>query len=97
MTNTVPGVAAVWTRAAVFTRSPATKPWPSAPSVTAVSPVGDPGACGQFGIHIRPEPRHRRDQLESGAHGALRVVLLGTGAPQTAMTASPMNFSTVPP
>src|SRR5579859_2753290 len=41
-TSTVPGSAADWTREAVLTRSPATRPWPVAPSVTAASPVRTP-------------------------------------------------------
>ena len=36
------GLGADWTRDAVLTRSPATIPWPSAPSVTAASPVSTP-------------------------------------------------------
>ena len=34
---------------------------------------------------------------ERRTHGALGVVLVRVGAPKTAITASPMNFSTVPP
>ena len=40
--STVPGQATDCTREAVFTRSPATIPWPSAPTVTAASPVRTP-------------------------------------------------------
>ena len=43
------------------------------------------------------EQGHRRDEIEPGPDGALRVVLVRIGTPQTAKTASPMNFSTVPP
>ena len=43
------------------------------------------------------ERGHGGDQVERGPHGALGVVLGATGVPQTAITASPMNFSTVPP
>ena len=43
------------------------------------------------------ERRHRGDELERGAHRALGVVLLRDGRPETAITASPMNFSMVPP
>ena len=43
------------------------------------------------------ERAHRVDQIEGGAHAALGVVLARGRAPQTAITASPMNFSTVPP
>ena len=41
-TRTVPGSAADWIREAVLTRSPATIPCPSAPRVTAASPVRTP-------------------------------------------------------
>ena len=34
---------------------------------------------------------------EAGADGAFGVVLVRVGAPKSAITASPMNFSTVPP
>ena len=92
-TSTVPGSAADWMREAVLTRSPATMPWPSAPSVTAASPVSTPGARRA----ARVELRHRGDQVQRSAHRPLGVVLLRVGAPHTAITASPMNFSTVPP
>jgi len=35
--------------------------------------------------------------LDRGAYGAQRVVLVRARDPKTAMTASPMNFSTLPP
>ena len=43
------GSAADWMRDAVFTRSPATMPWPSAPSVTAASPVSTPARARRSG------------------------------------------------
>ena len=78
---------------AVLTRSPATMPWFVAPSVTAASPVRIPA-------------RARSSGLISGIAAARSSAALtarsassscATGAPQTAITASPMNFSTVPP
>ena len=39
----------------------------------------------------------RLTHLDRGANGADRVVLVQSGIPKTAITASPMNFSTVPP
>ena len=66
---------------------------------------GDRGLAGEDagpGPQVRradlvPERVDGRDQVERGANGPLGVVLLATGAPHTAITASPMNFSTVPP
>ena len=46
---------------------------------------------------LGPERRDGGDEVEGGANGALGVVLLRDRGPQTAMTASPMNFSIVPP
>jgi hypothetical protein len=40
---------------------------------------------------------HARDEVEGGTNGALGIVLGRGGSSQTAATASPMNFSTVPP
>ena len=55
-----------------------------------------PGA--QVGdANLVAERGHRGDQVERGPHGPLGVVLGRVGVPQTAITASPMNFSTVPP
>ena len=78
--------------------SPSTIPSPSAPTSTAALPVSTPGAD--------PQLRHpdllaeRRDRLVSAS--AARTARSAsssraTGVPQTAITASPMNFSTVPP
>ena len=76
----------------MFTRSPATIPWFVAPSVTAASPVN---------TRTRLEPDRqvgdRANQVESGTHGSFCVVFMGCRTPHTDMTASPMNFSTVPP
>ena len=55
--------------------------------LTRVHP--DPAADPQF--------RQRVPHLDSRAAGAERVVLVRAGTPNTAITASPMNFSTVPP
>ncbi len=43
------------------------------------------------------ERPHGVDEVEGGPDRPLGVVLAATGAPQTAMTASPMNFSMMPP
>ena len=72
-TRTVPGGATDWRRAAVLTRSPATIPWPVAPTVTAASPVRTPArACDR-----RPERPDGVDELEAGPHRPLGVVLVG--------------------
>ena len=85
--------AADWSRDAVLTRSPATMPWFVAPRVTAASPVRTPARAAM------PGPRARTASTRSSAARTARSASSSraTGAPQTAMTASPMNFSTVPP
>ena len=82
-THTCPGVAADWTREAVFTGSPATMPCCSAPMVTATSPVTMPTRIARLGdAEVRADRRHRVDQLEARAHRALGVVLVrGRDAP----------------
>ena len=92
-TSTCPGSAADWIRDAVFTRSPATMPCPSAPRVTAASPVSTPARAATAGSSSGTSAR--RSSAARTARSASSSC--ATGAPQTAMTASPMNFSTVPP
>ena len=76
-TSTVPGGAAAWSRDAVFTRSPATIPWPCAPTTAAASPVSTPArACGPIPTG-RGKARHGRDEVQRRAHGPFRVVLAG--------------------
>ena len=93
-TSTVPGSAADWMREAVLTRSPATIPW-----------------SGRAERHRRLAGEHPAARLERAASSAGTAATsssaartarsasssCATGAPQTAITASPMNFSTVPP
>ena len=88
-------------RDAVFTTSPVTIPSPSsgrAPSATTASPVliptrtcnaeaGSASFSSPIASRIRSPARTARSASSSCA----------TGAPNTAITASPMNFSTVPP
>ncbi len=97
-THTDPGSAAVCTRAAVFTASPATMPSFVAPSVTATDPVtiptridnpGAPEASPSATISVtRSSPARTARSASSSCE---------TGTPHTAITASPMNFSIVPP
>ncbi len=96
-TSTVPGGAMPWRREAVFTRSPATIPWPVAPTVAAASPVRTAGADLE-----RRSPASEMALTASTSSSAARTARSGSsswavGTPHTAMTASPMNFSTFPP
>ena len=92
-----PGSAADWTREAVLTRSPATMPWPSAPIVTAASPVRTPARAWSCEPPRRRARARRRPGRARPGPRAPRRPRRATGVPQTAITASPMNFSTVPP
>ena len=67
-------------------------------------PGGDRGLTGHHGcpslerqVVVGRQSADRFDQVQSGPDGSLGVVFVGLGAPQTAMTASPMYFSSVPP
>ncbi len=97
-TNTCPGPAAAWMRAAVFTRSPATMPWSVAPRVTAASPVSTPALARRSGAPAS-RPSAPTASVRSIAARTARSASSSwaTGVPHTAMTASPMNFSTMPP
>ena len=68
-------------------------PWFVAPIVTAASPVSTPARAWM------PGPSVGTASTSSSAARTARSASssCATGAPQTAMTASPMNFSTVPP
>ena len=87
--------AAVWRRAAVLTTSPVAIPSPSAglaPRSTSASPV----------LTAILTWRSSSSRAQSLIARAARTARSGssscaTGAPNRAMTASPMNFSTVPP
>ena len=72
-TSTVPGSAADWIREAVLTRSPATMPWPVAPERDRC--LAGEHACPRA-AGVGSSSRDRRDEVERGTHGALRVVLL---------------------
>ena len=89
--------AADCSRAAVLTTSPAAIPSPSAgraPSATSASPVltRDPH------LELVAPPAIAQSRIASAARTARSgSSSCATGAPKTAITASPMNFSTVPP
>src|SRR5262245_38367040 len=73
-------------------------PSPSAPSVTAASPVSTPALARSSSAPIswpRADTAATRSRAALTARSASSSV--AGGVPQTAMTASPMNFSTVPP
>ncbi len=64
-----------------------------APRVTAASPVSTPARASMPGPRARTASTSSRPARTARSASSSRA----TGAPQTAMTASPMNFSTVPP
>ena len=70
-----PGSALDWMRDAVLTRSPATMPSPTAPSVTAASPVSTPARARSPGAELAAERGDGREQVERCAHRSLGVVL----------------------
>ena len=92
-TSTAPAGAADCSRDAVLTMSPATSPWLVAPIVTAASPVRTPARACASGAMVPTEAT--RSSAARTARSASSSC--ATGAPHTAMTASPMNFSIVPP
>src|SRR5580693_9192583 len=96
--STCPGCAADWTRAAVLTASPATMPSPTAPTVTATSPVTTPARAASPGTPAS-WPSSATAVTRSSAARTARSASpsVAVGVPQTAITASPMNFSTTPP
>ena len=97
-TSTCPGSAADWTRAAVFTASPATMPSPTAPRVTATSPVTTPARAARPGTPASAPTSATAATRSSAARTARSASpSVAAGAPHTAITASPMNFSTTPP
>ncbi len=77
----------------MLTRSPATIPWFVAFSVTAASPVRTPARAWRSGwraLTASTSSSPARTARSASSSWAI-------GVPQTAMTASPMNFSTIPP
>jgi len=82
----------------VFTASPATIPSPTAPRVTATSPVTTPARAASPGTPFSAPSSATAATRSSPARTARSVSPSdATGVPHTAMTASPMNFSTTPP
>ena len=87
------GGATDWIRAAVLTRSPATMPW-------FVGAHGHGGLTGQdtrAGLDAAAERRTASTSSSAARTARSASSSRAVGAPQTAITASPMNFSTRPP
>ena len=62
----------------MLTTSPATIPWPTAPTVIAASPLTTPGPGGEpRQADLLADRRDRGDELDRGADRALGVVLVG--------------------
>ena len=82
----------------MFTVSPATIPSFAAPSVTATSPVTTPDRAANPGTPVSA-PSCATALTRSSAARTARSASpsAATGVPHTAITASPMNFSTTPP
>ena len=65
--------------------------------MTATSPVTTPARAARPGTPPPSQLTHRRHQVQGGAHRPFRVSLRRSRVPHTAITASPINFSTTPP
>jgi hypothetical protein len=84
-----------------LTASPVTNPWPFEGSADTTSPVLTPVRT----LSLTPQRRSNsmfsssRDARIAAAAPTARSASssCATGTPKTAITASPMNFSTVPP
>jgi hypothetical protein len=82
----------------VLTVSPSTIPSPSFPTSTAALPVRTPARTRNEGIPTSSPSSVTAWVKESAARTARSASSSrATGVPHTAITASPMNFSTVPP
>ena len=82
----------------MFTASPATIPSPRARRFTATSPVTTPARAARPGSPDSAPSSATAATRSSAARTARSASpSVATGVPQTAITASPMNFSTTPP
>ena len=92
--STSPGSAAFCSRSATFTTSPVTNDPPARDAPATTSPVLTPMRIASFPSKSSP----KRCCIASAACRALSAwSSSAAGAPKTAITASPANFSTVPP
>ncbi len=94
-TRISPGCAAACSRAAVLTTDPVTRSWSSGPVPVAASPDPMPTRiCSGSGRLSSSQRRSTRSRIASPARTARRASSSCTrGSPNTAITASPMNFS----
>ena len=97
-TTIAPGSAAPWTRGAVFITSPIASVSPSATQGrTSASPVATPmrtSSASQASAAVSSATPFRTAKAARSARSGSSS--LAIGAPKSATTASPMNFSTVP-
>ena len=96
--RTSSGLAPVCRRAAAFTTDPVTSNWPDGPTPVAASPDSMPTRTRSGSSRPSSSVRRRtRPQMASPARTARTPSSSCTcGSPNTAITASPMNFSGVP-
>ena len=87
------GCATDCSREAVLTRSPATMPWFVAPKRDCRFTGQDPGASADAGPSVFTAATTSSAARTARSASFSRAI----GVPHTAMTASPMNFSIVPP
>ena len=96
-----PGAAAVWSLAATLTASPTTIASPGPPVPTTTEPVLMPVLASSEtprSSSRRTFSRSSASRISAAARTARRASSSWTtGTPNTAITASPMYFSTVPP
>ncbi len=92
-----PGFAACWSRAATLTASPVTRKSPRAGSLVATtSPVFTPTRNSKRPANtVSAATASRRASAAASARSA--SLPWACGSPNTAIAASPMNFSSVPP
>ena len=81
----------------MLTTSPATIPWPTAPTVIAASPLTTPARAIASAAQARSEVVTAVTISSAARTARSASSSWAIGAPHIAMTASPMNFSTVPP
>ncbi len=94
LASTSPGSAAFWNRSATFTASPMTNEPPSRGAPTTTSPVLTPTLISSS---PRKSSRSRACIASAACSERSTWSSKATGAPNTAITASPANFSTMPP
>ena len=97
-TTTSPTAAAACNRAALFTTDPVTRSWPSGPVPVAASPDSTPTRIWSgSGNPNSSDRRLTRAWIARPARTARNASSSCTrGSPNTAITASPMNFSGLP-